>query len=470
MSQFNYCPSADDIHEAGNKAPMNDSLEDSIHEDAGNNAPMNDSLDDTKALMKAAVAGDLDSLKDIVQSLTKGSGDPSAIFSFNIDGVSVLHAAAMFAQLEVSKYLVEELKGDVNAPGYGAGADGMTPFIVSARSGDVATVKYFLDRGGDLMKADDKGRTVLHHAAAKGHCMVTKFLLSEGVPVDINYGRGTPLFVAAESGEDKTLEILLDHGADPNTNAHCLGSPFFMALTKHSFKCMETLVKAGADVNWKTFGLTPLGFATARGGYTNFIRFLLDVGADANISDDLGWLPVQLAAARDCNEEVEMLFPLTSPIPNVPNWTIEGVISHAKIEAKKPLDQKACQRRKSFLKLEADIAFKQKDYKLASELYDMAISHGESAALYANRSLTKLLMGDGEGALSDALWCRVLRPHWAKAFYREGAALMLLEEYEQAYDALLDAQNLDPESAEIERELRKARELMKNIPGEREHV
>ncbi|XBI62831.1 hypothetical protein VPH35_043371 [Triticum aestivum] len=406
MSQFNYCPSAGDVHDAGNEAPVNDSLEGcSIHDDAGNNAPMNDSLDDTKDLMKAAIAGNLDSLKGIVQSLTKGSGDPSAIFSFNIDGVSVLHAAAMFAQLEVSKYLVEELKGDVNAPGYGAGAEGMTPFIVSARSGDVATVKYFLDRGGDLMKADDKGRTVLHHAAAKGRCMVTKFLLSEGVPVDINYGRGTSLFVAAESGEDKTLEILLDHGADPNISVHCLGSPFFMALTKHSFKCMETLVKAGADVNWKTFGLTPLGFATARGGYTNFIQFLLDVGADANISDDLGWLPVQLAAARDCNEEVEMLFPLTSPIPNVPNWTIEGVISHAKIEAKKPLDQNACQRRKSFLKLEADIAFKQKDYKLASELYDMAISHGESATLYANRSLTKLLMGDGEG--SGGAWAEI---------------------------------------------------------------
>uniref|UniRef100_A0A453EAG7 Serine/threonine-protein kinase BSK1-like TPR repeats domain-containing protein n=2 Tax=Aegilops tauschii TaxID=37682 RepID=A0A453EAG7_AEGTS len=129
---------------------------------------------------------------------------------------------------------------------------------------------------------------------------------------------------------------------------------------------------------------------------------------------------------------------------------------------------KNCQRRKSFLKLQADIAFKQKDYKLASELYDMAISHGESAALYANRSLTKLLTGDGEGALSDALRCRMLRPQWAKVFYREGAALMLLEEYEQAYDALLDAQNLDPQSAEIERELRKARELMTNMNASRE--
>jgi hypothetical protein len=51
----------------------------------------------------------------------------------------------------------------------------------------------------------------------------------------------------------------------------------------------------------------------------------------------LGRLPIELAAKRDCKEEVEMLFPLTSAIPNVPNWSIEGVISHAKFEEKKPM-------------------------------------------------------------------------------------------------------------------------------------
>ena len=40
--------------------------------------------------------------------------------------------------------------------------------MVAAQSGDVPTVKYLLDHGGDLMKADDKGRTVLHHAASAG--------------------------------------------------------------------------------------------------------------------------------------------------------------------------------------------------------------------------------------------------------------------------------------------------------------
>jgi ankyrin repeat protein len=45
---------------------------------------------------------------------------------------------------------------------------GATPFMASAQSGDISTVKYLLDHGGDLMKADAKGRTVLHHAVCAG--------------------------------------------------------------------------------------------------------------------------------------------------------------------------------------------------------------------------------------------------------------------------------------------------------------
>ncbi|KAM0903280.1 hypothetical protein ACQ4PT_018722 [Festuca glaucescens] len=327
--------------------------------------------------------------------------------------------------LEICKYLVEDLGGDVNAPGVLAGAGGATPLMISAQSGDVSMVKYFLDHGADLMKADVKGRTVLHHAVAAGCCKITEFLLSKGVPVDIDCGCGTPLCDAAINERDKTMKILLDHHAN-----------------------------AGADVNGKGSRITPLGFATGFEGYTNFIQFLLKAGADPNIPDDLGRLPIERAAVRDCKEEVEMLFPLTYPIPNVRNWSIEGVISQAKIEAKKPLDQRDIERRKNIVKSQADTTFKQKDYKTALKLYDLAIDHGETAALYANRSICKLAIGDGEGALSDALRCRMLRPKWAKACYRQGAAHMVLKEYKQARDALLDAQKLDPENAEVERELR----------------
>uniref|UniRef100_M8BTN2 Fibronectin type 3 and ankyrin repeat domains protein 1 n=1 Tax=Aegilops tauschii TaxID=37682 RepID=M8BTN2_AEGTA len=312
---------------------------------------------------------------------------------------------------------------------------GATPFMLSAQSGHVSTVKYFLDHGGDLVKGLNKGRTVLHHAVCIGCCKVTEFLLSKGVPVDIDCGHGTPLYMAAINEQDKTVKILLDHHANPNIIISGANSPLMSALVYRSLKCMKLLIK----VLCKSY-------------------------------NELGRLPVELAAIRDCMEEVEMLFPVTSPIPNVPNWSIEGVISHAKIEEKKPIEQRHLERRKSLFKSHADKAFKQKDYKMATKFYDLAIEHAESATLYANRSLCKLLMDDGEGALSDALMCRMLRPDWAKACYHQGAAHMLLKEYKQACDALLDAQNLDPGNAdaEIKGELRKARELMKNPPGKGE--
>lgn len=417
------------------------------------------------ALFRAAFDGNLGRLKDVVKRLRKENGDPGTIFSLNKDGLSVLHVAASQGHLEICKYLVEDLGGDANAPGLGAGAGdsiaGATPFMISAHSGDVSTVRYLLDHGGDLLKTDVKGRTVLHHAVVTGSCKITEFLLSKGVPVDIDYGCGTPLYDAATNERDKTMKILLDHHANPNIIINGTGYPLMNALIYRSLKCMKLLIKAGADVNGKGSFMSPLVFATGFGGYTNFIQFLLKAGADPNIPDDLGRLPIERAAERDCKEEVEMLFPLTHPIPNVRNWSIEGVISHAKIEAKKPLDQQGIERRKLIVKSQADTIFKQKDYKTALKLYNLAIDHGETATLYANRSICKLAMGDGEGALSDALRCRMLRPNWAKACYRQGAAHMLLKEYKQARDALLDAQKLDPGNAEVERELSKAMELMK---------
>ncbi|GJN14145.1 hypothetical protein PR202_gb00930 [Eleusine coracana subsp. coracana] len=293
---------------------------------------------------------------------------------------------------------------------------GMTPLMAAAQSGDVSTVKYFLDHGGDLMKTDQKGRTVLHYAVCTGSCKVTEFLLSIGIPVDIDCGGGTPLYHAATNEQDKTLKILLDHHANVyNLFVSCF---IFLLLSR-------------------TVGL-----------------LLLKAGANPNIPDDLGRLPIQLAAIRECREEVEMLLPLTSPLPNVPNWSIDGVISYAKFQDKKPLDKGLIEGRRALLKSQANWAFRQKEYEMASKLYSTVIHDAPDATLYSNRSLCKLKLGDGEGALSDAYKCRMMRPDWAKACYRQAAAHMLLQKYKQAYDALLDAQKLDPGNDEIERELR----------------
>ncbi|KAJ1296135.1 hypothetical protein BS78_01G276200 [Paspalum vaginatum] len=389
------------------------------------------------ALVKAVLDGDLGRVKGIIRKLGKENGNRLSVKSFHKDGFGVLHCAACQGHLEVCKYLVEELGCDPNMAVCEGLMEGVTPFMASAQSGDVSTVKYLLDHGADLMKADLKGRTVLHHAVSAGSCKVTEFLLSKGIPVDIDCGRGTPLYHAITNEQDKTLKILLDHHAN-----------------------------AGADVNGKGSILPPLLFATEHGGYTNFVRLLLKAGANPNITDDLGRLPIELAPIRECKEEIEMLLPLTSPIPNIQNWSIDGVISYAKFKSEKPLGKGHVDRRRDIVKSQANLAFRQREYAMALKLYNLAINIEPDATLYSNRSLCKLKLGDGEGALSDAYQCRMMRPGWVKACYREAAAHMILKEYKQAYDALLNAQKLDPGNDEIERELRKAMELMNISPVE----
>ncbi|OEL15871.1 hypothetical protein BAE44_0023110, partial [Dichanthelium oligosanthes] len=362
----------------------------------------------------------------------------------------------------------------------------LTPVMASAQPGDVSTLKYLLDHGGELMKSDEKGCTVLHHAAFKvlqfghyrlftiiysvysvlvtygiishtaGSCNITEYLLSKGIPVDIDFGHGTPLLHAAMVGQDKTEDFvgspckfdmtiedfsfsyysrdyweMLIIFLQPNFIFSGVGTPLmaapvyrlkgmkllikasiFLHIFPINFRCVDVLLtqtnctdfiisivqsssQVGADVNGKGTITSPLLFATEQGGYTNFIQLLLRAGADPNIPDDicfiyfldvlmiilylassnffdyLGRLPIELAALNDCRDQVEMRFPLTLPIPDVPNWSVDGVISRAKLKSEKPLDEQQSRRRKAILKSQAGMAFRRKEYDVASKTYDM---------------------------------------------------------------------------------------------------
>jgi ankyrin repeat protein len=52
--------------------------------------------------------------------------------------------------------------------------------------------------------------------------------------------------------------------------------------------------------------MTPLHFV-ARGGRTEFVRLLLEHGADANVRDEFGDTPSQLASRYELPEIVELL-------------------------------------------------------------------------------------------------------------------------------------------------------------------
>lgn len=148
----------------------------------------------------------------------------------------------------------------------------------------------------------------------------------------------------------------------------------------HSLKCVKLLLEAGADVDGNCKE-TPLIIA-AISASTEILKCLVLAGADANVPDSLGRAPIEIAARSGRREDVEILFPVTSRIPNVRDWSVDGIIRHVK--SVRPVKKAMLTSAKS----KAHEAFKNGNYYLAARIYKeaMALDPG-NATLLSNRSL-----------------------------------------------------------------------------------
>uniref|UniRef100_A0ACD5X7C2 Uncharacterized protein n=2 Tax=Avena sativa TaxID=4498 RepID=A0ACD5X7C2_AVESA len=225
---------------------------------------------------------------------------------------------------------------------------------------------------------------------------------------------GTPLGISAHKGYATIVKILLQHNAHPNKGSRVLG-PLDMALHKSNVSCVKLLIQGGANVSGAGPCYNPLVTAAEK-GLTEAIKCLLEAGVNPNVLHKFGRLPIELAAEYGTREDVEILFPFTSPISTVTNWSFDGIISHVKMEIKQLEDGNFVKTRMSDLKQQGDEAFKKQDYLNTSVFYTQAPKMDNfDAKLLSNRSLCWLRMGNGERDFGDAHECRELHPKWAKA-------------------------------------------------------
>ncbi|XP_066336438.1 uncharacterized protein [Miscanthus floridulus] len=200
------------------------------------------------------------------------------------------------------------------------------------------------------------------HEFHPGFYEVAELLLSREAKVDLMCENGgAPIHIAAENGHAKMLKLLLQHKAGYNA-----GNP-----------------------------ATALVIAAGK-GLTDCIKCLLKAGADANISDEDGKLPVQIAACQGWKECVEILFPVTTPLAEYATWSIDGIIQHEKTTSSEPQLQ-------------------------VSDL------------------------DDKENVVSDDNTNKDKQPHQSKLCSKKGKALTTVEENGGGIETLMSGLNLGPE-------------------------
>jgi ankyrin repeat protein len=134
-------------------------------------------------------------------------------------------------------------------------------------------------------------------------------------------------------------------------------------------ECVKLLIKVGADVNFRDPNGVTCVMVAANHGSPVIMKCLLDAGANSNIPDEFNRTPIEVAANRGRRDIVKMLFPLTSPISTLPDWSIDGVISHVQTFGLKPRDNDLSKRKSAELKLQAREAFEREEYMLAGQHY-----------------------------------------------------------------------------------------------------
>uniref|UniRef100_UPI003AAEEBE4 cyclin-dependent kinase 4 inhibitor C n=1 Tax=Centroberyx gerrardi TaxID=166262 RepID=UPI003AAEEBE4 len=123
---------------------------------------------------------------------------------------------------------------------------------------------------------------------------------------------------ASASGNLPEVLFLLRNGADVN-GRNIYGRTSLQVVKLSNPAVAEALLKAGANPNMRdpVCNLTVTHDA-AREGFVDTVRVLVDHGADVNLLDEYGNLPLHLAAREGCLEVVQLLLGLTAD-PGRPN-------------------------------------------------------------------------------------------------------------------------------------------------------
>ena len=192
-------------------------------------------------------------------------------------------------------------------------------------------INILIEHGADVHHINSKGENGLHICSRYHAYEIVKILLKHGVEVNaLNEKHRTPMAMACirevselnrQGGILITLELLLEHGADPAIPDEQGLTPLHLLMLNHCDSTSETavaslvdvLVKRGASLNARDNMLrTPVhygGYAAAHGNWPAILEELISLGGDINLQDVEGFTPAHVTATRGPSEFSASLWP-----------------------------------------------------------------------------------------------------------------------------------------------------------------
>ncbi|KAL8699990.1 MAG: hypothetical protein Q9201_005685 [Fulgogasparrea decipioides] len=150
--------------------------------------------------------------------------------------------------------------------------------------------------------------TPLYYTALAGLHKSVQMLLDKGADVNAQGGYfGNALQAAAERGHNEVVQLLLDKGADVNAQGGFHGNALQAAAYRGHNKVVQLLLDKGADVNAQGGFHGNALQAAAEGGHNEVVQLLLDKGADVNAQGGFCGNALQAAARYGHNKLVQLL-------------------------------------------------------------------------------------------------------------------------------------------------------------------
>jgi ankyrin repeat protein len=118
---------------------------------------------------------------------------------------------------------------------------------IAIKKDNHAIFRLFLSRGADVNVIGEHNTTPLGVAAAGNHMEMFSELLEHGAEASLN--QSSALAEAAENGNNRAIEILLEYGADPHEQQGVSGLALHLAARQGFLSTVKLLLSKQVDVN-----------------------------------------------------------------------------------------------------------------------------------------------------------------------------------------------------------------------------